>query len=46
MKGNKVQLTYTFTSNADGFKKLPSLIIEKALKPRVFKNKPGSQLGF
>ena len=45
-KGSKVRLTYALTSNADGSEKLPPLIIGKALKPRVFKNKTGSQLGF
>jgi hypothetical protein len=46
LKGKKVQLTYALTSNADGLEKLPPLIIGKALKPRVFKNKTGGQLGF
>ncbi|KIK76026.1 hypothetical protein PAXRUDRAFT_18499 [Paxillus rubicundulus Ve08.2h10] len=46
LKGKKVQLTYLFTANADGSKKLPPLIIGKAYKPCAFKNKTGEQLGF
>jgi hypothetical protein len=46
VRGKKVQLTYAFTSNADGSEKLPPLIIGKAQKPHAFKNKTGTQLGF
>lgn len=46
VKGKKIWLTYLFTANADGSKKLPPLIIGKAHKPRAFKNKTGLQLGF
>jgi hypothetical protein len=46
VKGKKARLTYLFTANADGSLKLPPLIIGKARKPRAFKNKTGSQLGF
>ncbi|KAF9228610.1 DDE-domain-containing protein [Gyrodon lividus] len=46
VKGNKARLTYLFTTNADGSQKLPPLVIGKAQKPRAFKNKTGSQLGF
>ncbi|KIK76974.1 hypothetical protein PAXRUDRAFT_17817 [Paxillus rubicundulus Ve08.2h10] len=46
IKGKKLRLTYLFTENADGSKKLPLLIIGKAQKPRAFKNKTGAQLGF
>ena len=46
IKGKKLQLTYLLTANADGSQKLPPLIIGKAQKPRAFKNKTGSQLGF
>jgi hypothetical protein len=46
VKGNKVRLTYAFTSNADGSEKLPPFIIGKAAKPRAFNGKTGKQLGF
>ena len=46
VQGKKVWLTYVFTSNADGSKKLPLLIIGKVQKPYAFKNKTGAQLGF
>ncbi|KAF9223569.1 DDE-domain-containing protein [Gyrodon lividus] len=46
VKGKKLWLTYLFTMNADGSKKLPLLIIGKAQKPWAFKNKTGTQLGF
>ena len=46
MKGQKVRLTYAFTSNADGSEKLPPIIISKAKKPRAFQKKSGKQLGF
>ncbi|KIK75217.1 hypothetical protein PAXRUDRAFT_173446 [Paxillus rubicundulus Ve08.2h10] len=46
VKGNNAQLTYLFTTNADGSQKLPPLVIGKAQKPHAFKNKTGSQLGF
>ena len=39
-------MTYAFTSNADGSKKLPPFIIGKAAKPRAFNKKSGTQLGF
>ncbi|KIK79335.1 hypothetical protein PAXRUDRAFT_71860, partial [Paxillus rubicundulus Ve08.2h10] len=39
-------LTFLFTTNADGSKKLPPLIIGKYQKPRPFKNRTGTQLGF
>ena len=46
IKGKKTRLTYLFTANADSSLKLPPLIIGKAQKPRAFKKKTGSQLGF
>ena len=46
VKGKKVRLTYVLTSNADGSKKLPPLVIGKACKPCAFKKKTGTQLGF
>ena len=46
VKGNKVWLTYAFTSNADETEKLPPFIIGKAAKPRAFNGKTGKQLGF
>jgi DDE superfamily endonuclease len=46
VKGKKTQLTYAFTSNADGSEKLPAFIIGKAAQPRVFNKKTGGQLGF
>ena len=46
LKSKKVRLTYALTTNADGSEKLPPLIIGKALKPRAFRNKTGTQLGF
>ena len=46
MKSKKVQLTYAFTTNANGSEKLPPLIIGKAQKPRAFRNITGTQLGF
>ncbi|THU89163.1 DDE-domain-containing protein [Dendrothele bispora CBS 962.96] len=46
VKGNKVRLTYAFTSNADGSEKLKPLVIGKAFKPRAFGKKTGDQLGF
>ena len=33
VKGKKMRLTYTFTSNADRSKELPPLIISKAAQP-------------
>jgi hypothetical protein len=39
-------LTYAFTSNADGSKKSPPIVIGKAKKPQAFGNKTGTQLGF
>ncbi|KIK78414.1 hypothetical protein PAXRUDRAFT_70463, partial [Paxillus rubicundulus Ve08.2h10] len=39
-------LTFLFTTNADGSKKLPPLIIGKYQKPFPFKNRTGAQLGF
>jgi DDE superfamily endonuclease len=46
VKGRKVQLTYVFTSNADGSEKLPPIVIGKAHKPRAFQKKTGTWLGF
>jgi DDE superfamily endonuclease len=46
VKGQKVRLTYAFTSNADGSEKLPPIIIGKAKRPQVFQKKSGKQLGF
>jgi len=46
VKGKKNRLTYLFTTNADGSRKLPPLIIGKSQKPRAFKGKTGTQLGF
>ncbi|KAF9226434.1 DDE-domain-containing protein [Gyrodon lividus] len=46
VKGNKAQLTYLFTTKADGSQKLPLLVIGKAQKPHAFKHKTGLQLGF
>lgn len=46
VKGKKVRLTYAFAANADGSEKLPAFVIGKAKKPRAFRNKTGSQLGF
>jgi DDE superfamily endonuclease len=46
VKGCKVRLTYAFTANASGTKKLPPIIIGKAKQPRVFQKKTGIQLGF
>ena len=46
VKGKKLRLTYLLTANADGSKKLPPFIIGKAHKPRAFKNKTGTELGF
>lgn len=46
VKGNKIWITYLFVANATGTDKLPPLIIGKAKKPRAFKGKTGSQLGF
>ncbi|KAJ2934201.1 hypothetical protein H1R20_g2939, partial [Candolleomyces eurysporus] len=46
VKGNKVQITYGFTANAAGTKKLPPIIIGHACCPRAFKKKTGEQLGF
>jgi DDE superfamily endonuclease len=46
VKGQKVRLTYAFTSNADGSEKLKPFIIGKAKKPRAFGKKTGPQLGF
>jgi len=46
VKGNKTQLTYAFTSNANGSDKLPPFIIGKAAHPQPFQNKTGAQLGF
>jgi hypothetical protein len=39
-------LTYAFTANADGSERLPAFVIGKAKKPRAFRNKTGTQLGF
>ena len=46
VKGIKNQLTYAFTSNADGSEKLLPFVIGKAAKPRAFNHKTGTQLGF
>ena len=46
VKGNKIRITYAFTSNADGSEKLPPFIIGKAACPRAFGRKTGEQLGF
>jgi DDE superfamily endonuclease len=46
VKGNKVRLTYAFTSNVTGSEKLPPIVIGKAKKPRAFQKKTGTQLGF
>ncbi|KAF8236200.1 hypothetical protein L208DRAFT_1050269, partial [Tricholoma matsutake] len=46
VKGKKIRLTYTFTSNADGSKKLLPLVIGKAVQPQAFKKKTGTQLRF
>ena len=46
VKGNKVRLTFTLTSNADGSVKKEAFIIGKAKKPHAFGGKSGSQLGF
>ena len=46
VKGDKKQLTFAFTMNADGSEKLPPFIIGKAEKPRAFQKKSGAQLGF
>jgi len=45
-KGNKKWLTYAFTANADGSKKLLLLIIGKAAWPWAFQKKTGAQLCF
>ena len=45
-KAKKHRLTFLFTANANGSKKLPPLIIGKAHKPCAFGNKTGAQLGF
>jgi hypothetical protein len=46
VKGQKVRLTYAFTSNTDGSEKLKPFIIGKAKKPHAFGKKTGPQLGF
>jgi hypothetical protein len=46
VKGMKVQLTYAFTTNADGSDKLQPFIIRKAAHPQAFQKKSGAQLGF
>lgn len=46
VKGRKVRLTFAFTTNADGSEKRPPIIIGKFEKPRCFKNKSGTQLGY
>jgi len=46
LKGNKKRLTYAFTMNATGSKKLPPFIIGKAEQPWAFQKKTGAQLGF
>lgn len=46
VKGKKNRLTYLLAANADGSTKLPPFIIGKAHKPRAFKNKTGTELGF
>ncbi|EDR00128.1 uncharacterized protein LACBIDRAFT_334411 [Laccaria bicolor S238N-H82] len=46
VKGKKHRLTYLFTSNADGSEKLLPFVIRKAVWPRAFNKKTGTQLGF
>ncbi|KAF8218731.1 hypothetical protein L208DRAFT_1069958, partial [Tricholoma matsutake] len=46
VKGNKTRLTYTFTANATGSKKLLPMVIGKAYKLQAFGKKTGMQLGF
>ena len=42
VKGKKVRLTYTFTSNANRLEKLPPFIIGKAARPSAFNKKSGA----
>jgi hypothetical protein len=35
VKGNKVRLTYAFTSNMDGLEKRPAMVMRKAKKPQA-----------
>ena len=46
IKGNKIRLTYMFTTNADGSMKLDPFVIGRAHKPCAFNGKTGPQLGF
>ena len=46
LKGNKKQLTYALTANADGSEKLPAFVIGKAARPCTFNKKTGKQLRF
>ncbi|KAF8224235.1 DDE-domain-containing protein [Tricholoma matsutake] len=46
VKGKKIRLTYTFTSNAVVSKKLLPLVIGKAAWLQAFNKKTGTQLGF
>ena len=46
IKGSKVRLTYALTSNAVGSEKLQPIIIGKAHKPHMFRNRTGTQLKF
>ena len=46
VKGQKVRLTYVFTSNTDVSEKLPPIIISKAKRPQVFQRRSGKQLNF
>ena len=46
VKGNKMQLTYAFTINADDSEKLCPFIIGKAIKPCAFQKKSDGKLRF
>ena len=46
VKGNKICLTYVFTSNANRSQKLPPFIISKAAHLHTFNKKLGLQLRF
>ena len=46
VKKSKQRITILFGCNADGSEKLPLFFIGKAAKPRCFRKKTGTELGF
>lgn len=46
VKKSKQRITILFACNADGSEKLPLFFIGKAARPRCFRKKTGTELGF